>query len=253
MTELIIVVLALIFGSFANNIISFYTGISKFDLLRSTCPCCNTRLKICELIPIFSYIKLKGRCAYCGNKIPLRYIIIEAVILITGILCYTRFGVSYECMSNFVVCYVLIIIAAIDLKSFIIPNTLVLILLVSSLIIALISDNIFWQNAAAGLITCSGLIILNKIHQSKKGMIAIGYGDIKLIFVLFLIYGLVPALVGIWLASFIGLSAYFIYRLATSQFVGNKIPFGTALAISFIMITLYGESLISYYLKITGL
>jgi len=73
----------------------------KQDILikRSYCPKCNNRLDFRDLIPVWSYIFLRGKCRHCGNKIRPRYLIIEitcgVLALIIGIVVFVKIGVNY--------------------------------------------------------------------------------------------------------------------------------------------------------------
>ncbi len=76
-------VLGLIFGSFFNSLIFRLEKKESFIFSRSYCPNCKTTLKFLDLIPLFSFLFLKGKCRYCGRKISWVYFLGE---LITGIL-----------------------------------------------------------------------------------------------------------------------------------------------------------------------
>ena len=94
-TYLFMFILGAVMGSF-YNVVAYriikkdYKGIL---IDRSSCPNCKTQLKMKDLVPLFSYIFLGGKCRYCGNKIPLVYFIFE---LITG----TSFVIVYKLYTN---------------------------------------------------------------------------------------------------------------------------------------------------------
>ena len=82
-------IMGLIFGSFYNVVAyRLSNNISLINPVRSMCPNCKKELGILELIPIFSYVFLKGKCSICKEKISLFYPFIE---LLTGI----NFSLSY--------------------------------------------------------------------------------------------------------------------------------------------------------------
>src|SRR5574344_1035034 len=79
--EIIIYTIIFIIGTMMGSFLTLavYRIPLKQDIThkRSYCPNCNHRLQFLDLIPIFSYIFLKGKCRYCGNKIRARYILLE--------------------------------------------------------------------------------------------------------------------------------------------------------------------------------
>ena len=78
-THIIIFFMGTVFGSFFT--LAVYRIPLKKDITheRSFCPNCNHRLEFLDLIPIFSYLFLKGRCRYCKEKIRIRYILLECL------------------------------------------------------------------------------------------------------------------------------------------------------------------------------
>lgn len=85
--EIIIYTIIFIIGTMMGSFLTLavYRIPLKQDIThkRSYCPNCNHRLQFLDLIPIFSYIFLKGKCRYCGNKIRARYILLEILSGIT--------------------------------------------------------------------------------------------------------------------------------------------------------------------------
>ncbi|MDO5556717.1 MAG: prepilin peptidase [Clostridia bacterium] len=76
---LLIFMIGTVFGSFLT--LAVYRLPLKQDIMytRSYCPNCNHRLEFLDLIPVLSYIFLKGKCRYCGQKIRIRYLIFEVL------------------------------------------------------------------------------------------------------------------------------------------------------------------------------
>jgi leader peptidase (prepilin peptidase)/N-methyltransferase len=62
----------------------------------SHCPSCKNTLGIAQLIPIFSYIYYRGKCAFCGTKVPLRYLMIELSAVLIGLLSWFYMGLSFS-------------------------------------------------------------------------------------------------------------------------------------------------------------
>jgi len=86
----------LIIGSFLNVVIYRVPAGVSIVTPPSTCGSCKTRIRAKHLVPVLSYLFLKGRCAYCREKISVRYPIVEAMNGIIYLLIYLKSGLSVE-------------------------------------------------------------------------------------------------------------------------------------------------------------
>ena len=84
-----------VFGSFFTLAVYRLPLHKDITHERSFCPNCNHRLEFLDLIPIFSYIFLKGKCRYCGQKIRIRYLILEILSGLVFLMAYASFGIHY--------------------------------------------------------------------------------------------------------------------------------------------------------------
>lgn len=84
-----------VFGSFFT--LAVYRIPLGLDITheRSFCPNCNHRLEFIDLIPIFSYLSLRGKCRYCGNPVRIRYLILEVISGIVFLIAYFAFKLSF--------------------------------------------------------------------------------------------------------------------------------------------------------------
>ena len=224
----IIFLLALCLGSFANNVISYYIKSSKFDMLRSTCICGKKNLRSTELIPLLSFAIQKGKCRECPQKISFRYPFVELICGILGVICYFKYDITLTFLFNFLLLYLLFIIAVIDLYAFIIPNHIVFVLLLLAVVKFLVFNEIFQSNLLFAVIISVVFISLNQIYIKTKRKLAIGYGDIKLIAVLMLLVNIPFSLLGLWLSSLIAIPGYFVLKriFPDEKFSTGKIPLG---------------------------
>ena len=79
------IIVSAIAGSFFNMLIyRLNNGVSLFKPAHSICPQCRERLHWFELIPVFSFLFLRGKCSSCGGKIPLHYLALEIILVITA-------------------------------------------------------------------------------------------------------------------------------------------------------------------------
>ncbi|MFC2139721.1 prepilin peptidase [Bacteroidota bacterium] len=249
MIELILILTGLTMGSFANNMISYFTGSSRFDLLRSTCLCGEKVLAWNEIIPVVSYIFLKGKCGSCEKRIPARYIIVESVSALLILLCYFRYGLTVEALFHYSVLWLLLVIGLTDLDKMIIPNTVTFFLITAALAGFHFLETEILTKVITSIAFIAVFSLLNFMYERIKKRPALGYGDIKLIGALALFYPLFQFSFGIWLASLLAIPGYFYMKKPGVQnFREGKIPFGFFLCTGFIISDFFAEVIeMSYY------
>lgn len=243
--------LGLIFGSFYN-----VAGIrlSKGESLikpRSHCQECNHILKWYELIPVFSYIGLKGRCRHCNKKINIVY---PAIEFFTGVLfavCYYKYGFSIELLLGIILSSLFMIITVSDLNYYIIPDSIIvvfgiLIFIYNILTKGFIGACIYF---VYGLMIFMLMYLLMKFGNLVFKEESLGGGDIKLMGILGMIHKPIISLVSLSLAAFIALpvSVFFLKKNKDKH-----IPFGPFLVGASLIITLTGlniNHIISFLIK----
>lgn len=169
---------------------------------RSVAPCCDTPIKGYHNIPIISWLALKGACAYCGEKIPKKYVLNE--LTIAALFSLTAFFIN-DMTVSVLTCALMsftIVIAAIDIRHKIIPNSLCF--GVSLIMLIAINESILNQNLYSGLFSALAIMmtldLLNMYYMKKKGVFVIGGGDIKLIAAFSVGLGFQNALILLFLA-----------------------------------------------------
>lgn len=97
---ILIFAMGTIFGSFFT--LAVYRIPLKKDITheRSFCPKCNHKLKFLDLIPILSYIFLKGKCRYCGEKIRIRYLLLEVLSGVVFLIAYISMNFDYPFLEK---------------------------------------------------------------------------------------------------------------------------------------------------------
>ncbi|MFC2094560.1 prepilin peptidase [Bacteroidota bacterium] len=250
---LVIILISASFGSFANNIISYFTGRSKFDFARSYCLCGKKRLSFSELLPILSYLKLRGKCKSCEMKIPVRYFLVEILTIVVGILCYHKYGWTIDFIISFTMYYILLLIGVIDLLTLTIPNKLTSLLFIIVLIKYIDNPAGILPNFVLAISLLVILSFTNIIAAKVINKNVIGFGDIKLLFVLFLIFQFPMSLMALWISSILGITVYAIIR--QFNFISSKqklIPFGLFLSIGFVIVDQIGAEILNTYLLINN-
>jgi len=210
---------------------------------RSRCPACGHQIRWHENIPLLGWLRLKGRCASCGVRIPVRYPFIE---LLTGSLFAAvawRFGPQPVALLWCAGVAVLVALAAIDWDTTVLPDVLTLPLLWAGLVasalgwIPLALPASVW-GAVAGYLSLWSVYWLFKLTTGKEGM---GFGDFKLMGALGAWLGwqmIVPILLG---ASVIGAVVGIGMKMNRSLREGRYVPFGPFLAGAGIVVMLVGE------------
>jgi leader peptidase (prepilin peptidase)/N-methyltransferase len=252
-SEIAVILISLAIGSFGNNVISFYTGSSRLDLLRSKCLCSEKQLSVWELIPVLSYIVLNGKCLHCSKKISVRYLLVEIVSVSLGVICFYQYT-GPDIVFYYLLLFSLFICGIIDFISYKIPNSFIILLLLLSIIkvMFLPSCDTLFLNAGIGIVVCAFLVIFNYIYIRFKGNDVIGYGDIKLIFSLSLLFYYPILLIGIWISAFVALVAFYIMKTFSESLKNEvRIPFGFYLTSSFIMISVLENNIIKYIVELT--
>jgi leader peptidase (prepilin peptidase)/N-methyltransferase len=244
-------------GSFIAVIGARYnTGLS-FLKGRSACFSCNAVLKKRDLIPLFSFLFLKGRCRYCNNKIPKETLIIEILMGILSIMAALKSEFLFQDFSLMSVASyllltaifaVILLIAMYDLRHFIIPDSFLVSFFVLSFLYLSIFPSFNFSFAVSSLLSAIILALpFLLIFLVSKGT-WFGFGDVKYILILsfFLGFGqgLSAIILSFWIGAAFSLAALSFKRIAphinlplfkNSLTMKSEIPFGPFLSIGIII------------------
>lgn len=231
---------------------------------RSMCPECHHELAALDLIPVVSWLMLRGRCRYCRKPISLQYPLVELATAGLFALSYLALrpslqGQSLQTSIGFAVWLFiltsLIALAVYDLRWMLLPDViLVPVMAVAALWLGLqlLLGAPFWVLAGpviAAVVAGGGFYLLAAVSKGRW----MGGGDIKLAFAMGLILGLrklgVALFVGFDSAALVGLALLATRVKKRSEYI----PFGPFLVVGTIVAMLYGQAIIDWYLKINGL
>ena len=245
---ILIFLYGLLIGSFLNVCVYRIPREENIAYPASHCPNCNTNLKWYNLIPIFSFIVQRGKCGYCREEISFQYPIVELLNTILYLLIYFKFSLTLEFFFYAVIFSILIIITLIDLKEMIIPDILVILILVITIVYKIFSYILYnkspqFLNSIGGLVL-SSLLFSIIILASQGGM---GGGDLTLIGSLGFILGTKKIFLTIFLSFILG--AIISVFLLITKIKGRKdpIPFGPFIILGFFITVFWGEGLIGWY------
>lgn len=232
---------------------------------RSMCPQCRHLLAPKDLMPVLSWLLLKGRCRYCGKPISAAYPIVE---LLTGLLFavtyiawpYQLIGAEWLIFAGFLMMLVFLIVLSIyDLRWWILPTRLIYTAAIVYGMSLLIGSHIlgepwrFWESlSAAGLYGVLFFTIYiisyyrSKTDSSRQDLL--GFGDVRLAFVLGLAVG-VPANVflAMFLSSLVGLVAAVPDLARKQKNLGSAMPFGPFLVFGAWAAALWGADMVVVY------
>ena len=237
-------------GSFSNVCIYRIPGGESIVSPPSHCYNCNTKLRSVDLVPVFSYLFLGGKCRYCSTKISFRYPSIELLTGVLYLLVFSVYGFSMQSLYYIVLASLLVIISFIDLDHFIIPDKLLIIGAVFGLVFNILGYGIpFWDGIYGSLVSV-GLLLFTLLIEFIIKKEAMGGGDIKLLGMIGLFLGLKYTILTIILAIYIG-AIYGILVIIYSKIRNKKynamIPFGPFISLGAIISLLYGSSIIDFY------
>jgi len=244
--------LGLAVGSFLNVCIDRLPRGESILNPPSHCQACQHRMAVKDLIPVFSYLWLRGRCRYCQASIPRRLLWVEVATGAIFAFLYWRCGVSPELgVMAFYAC-IFIIIFMVDLEHGLIPNQVVYAGMVIALLIALFLPQPWITqlklhgaaNFALGGAIGFGILLLIAII-SGGGM---GWGDVKLAGLIGLATGFPLVFVALVMGAILG--GLVAGALLAMKKRGRKeaIPFGPFLSVAAMITLLWGSNILQWYL-----
>ncbi|MFW6028621.1 MAG: prepilin peptidase [Halanaerobiales bacterium] len=241
-TDLLVITLGLIIGSFLNVCIYRIPKGKSVIFGRSYCMNCGHQIRWYELIPVLSYLFLGGKCSNCKQKLSLQYPLVELLNGAAYLWIYYIYGLSYETLLYSFFVSALIIISFIDWKIMIIPDSANIFIFTLGLV-NLMLNRTDWLNYVIGLFAVSSFLVL--IAILTKGQM--GGGDIKLMAASGLLLGwkiiLLAFILGVFIAAIISI-IILIVRKGKSL-----VPFGPYLSIGLFVSILYGDRIINWYIN----
>jgi leader peptidase (prepilin peptidase)/N-methyltransferase len=259
-------VVGVVVGSFLNVCIDRLPLRKSLLSPPSHCDTCQHRLSLVDLVPLLSYLWLRGRCRYCGARIPLRVPLVELLGGVVFFLSYWYFGLTVRFGITAFWCCVFLVIIFIDWEHKLILNKVTYPMAVLALVI-LAFDVLSPGSVLPGGLSflpadkpaiLSGVIggavglgfFLLIFFITPRGM---GLGDVKLACLIGLVTGWPIAVVALLLGIFLG--GIVALLLLSLRLKGRKepIPYGTFLAIGTIIALFWGMDIFRWYQDLFGL
>ncbi len=237
----------IIIGSFLNVCIYRIPKKENIATTRSHCMSCGYQLKWYDLVPLFSYLALRGKCRKCGSRISVQYPLVEALNGGLYLLIFWRYGLSVDSLLYCLLFSALIVLSVIDFRTYEIPVGINIFILTLGLI-RIVTDLSHWLSYGIGLLSVSVPLLL--IYLVTKGR-GIGGGDVKLMAAAGLLIGWKLNVLGFLLGCILG-SVIHVCRMKLSG-EGRTLAMGPYLAMGIAISVLWGEQMIAWYLSFMGL
>lgn len=267
-------------GSFLNVCISRWPENLSVIRPRSRCPKCGHQISAAENIPIFSWILLRGKCRGCGERISIQYPAVELLVGLLWLAAYLSEDFTLTALRIAVFATVMLGIAITDAKYFLIPDGFTVFGLFWQLVTALIAlfigdpgpfaqpwDAVIGMCVGAGAISIVGW--LGEVWLKRPAM---GFGDVTLMAVVGAAVGPERSLLTIFIAAAIApvILLAIVYPLssrgladdggqtelplnAAASWRRRELPFGVFLAPAAVVALLWGDAMIGWYLRVSGL
>lgn len=236
----------IVFGSFFNVVGLRVPKKESIVTPPSHCTTCDRNLTTLDLIPVFSYVFLKGKCRGCHSKISPVYPFMELITGVLFALSYYLLGFGWELVVAIVFMSLLVIITVSDIAYMLIPNKVLLPFAVLLFILRFVSPLTPWWDSVVGAAIGFGVLFLIAL-VSKGGM---GMGDVKLFFVIGLVLGTMQTLLTLFLAALIGSIIGSILLKRTGRGRKTPIPFGPSIALAAVISYFWGASLVDWYVTL---
>ncbi len=259
-----VLLMGLVFGSFANVVIWRFPRGESLSHPGSHCPACGAPVRWYDNIPVLSWFVLRGRCRDCGSAIPVRYPLVELASGALWLLAWALFGASWRTLFAIAFFYLLLILAAIDLDTFRLPNRLVALLAVLGgagvllskatglELVPLIGRGDPLLMALGGAVASAGLALgIALAYAGVRKREGFGMGDVKLLAAIGVFLGLYGVMV-LFIASVLGAVVGVVHGVRCERGLLAKLPFGPYLALGAVIVTAAGPALWSWYAGLMG-
>ena len=248
-------------GSFLNVVIYRLHSKEGMVFSSSKCPHCKRRLGVADLVPLFSFLFLSGKCRYCQKEISWQYPVVEFVTgLLFVIIFYFKGGIELflsfdlilflNILFLLIVSSFLILIFVYDLKHYLILDRVLLPAYLVTLLALLLTDTSQIVFHLLGSFIFGFSLFL--IYYISKGE-WIGGGDVKLAFLLGLMIGFPEIMVTFFLAFVGGGLVACVLMLLGKKKLHDKLPLGTFLCLAAFLSFFIGTGMIEWYLGLLGL
>jgi len=243
---MLVFVIGACIGSFLNVCIYRLPLGQSVVVKPSHCPGCDRRLRALDLVPLLSYVLLKGRCRYCGEKISVQYPLVELSTALFFMAAFEWWGWQWQTAAMWVFWALLLTAAVIDYQHKIIPDELIIAGCGVGIPLVWLSGK--FVDGLIGFLV-AGLFFLFLAVVSRGGM---GGGDIKLGAMMGLYLGNPAIFVALFSAFLVGGIFSILLMVVRRKGIKDEVPFGPFLSLGGVVAAFYADTIIKGYLAVTG-
>jgi len=242
-----------LWGSFSNVCIYRLPNNGNVAKGRSFCPNCKNKIRWFDNIPFFSYLFLKGKCSNCSKPISIVYPLVELTTALVTLLLYMNYWLNWELIVTITLFYTLIVLSLIDLKYKAVPDYLLIVAVILTIIVGDLMNILIFAGGFALLELVLTFYIQNvkaKITKNKdlETQRALGEGDIPIAGVIGGLLGLHLGISAIFLATLLALLLS-IYNLLSKKEI--ETPFIPFLSLGLFITFITGFNIFSWFLGYT--
>ena len=243
-------VVGLVVGSYLNVLIHRIPRGKSTVLPRSRCPYCQGAIRARDNLPVVSYLLLGGRCRHCRAPISWRYPLVEGLTAVLFVASFWRFGIDPTLPHALVFSCSMVLLAAIDVEHFILPDRLTLPGILAGLAFQLWYPMPGFLAGVLGTLVGAGLLILVINYwywwRGEEGM---GIGDVNMLAMIGAFLGWQGVLTTLVLATTSGALVGIIMLLAGRIGIRSRLPFGFFLACGALLSLFFGDLIVAYYTR----
>ncbi len=243
-------VFGLVMGSFLNCLAWRLVHGESVMKGRSHCAVCGHALEARDLVPVFSWLLLRGRCRYCGERVSARYPLAELLCGAAYASVVWRYGFSVETLRFLLLFSLLLAASLVDWEAGWVPDRLILTGAFGWLLSLLLEEDAA-RTLARGLIGAAALflplLLLVLAADKLLGRESMGGGDLKLFALLGLYFGWERGLLLVILSCLAGLALALAMKRAKP---GTPFPFVPAMAAAAWPAAIWGERVVDWYLSL---
>lgn len=239
---IIIFLFGIVIGSFLNVCIYRIPKKESIVFPHSHCMTCGYQLRWYDLVPLFSFLFLRGRYRKCHTKLSLQYPLVEGMNGALYVIVFLANGWNYMSVVYCLLTSALIVLSVLDFRTMEIADGINLFILLLG-IAATLLDLHAWKDHVIGMFSVSVFLLVIYLVTTGRG---IGGGDIKLMFGAGLLLGWKGAVLAFFLGCIIG-SVVHLIRMVVSH-AEHRLAMGPYLSVGIWLTALWGTPVIDWYI-----
>jgi len=244
-----VIIIGLAYGSFLNVLISRIPKDENIVFPASHCPKCNTPLKFYHNIPLFSWLFLRGKCAFCKEKISIQYPLVELLNGLIFAAVFFKLGLSYMSIMVMLSFSFLLALSVIDFHIKMVPDSLNLLAMTTAMFAAMSLQG-FILNFQNTLLFVGGFALLRYYLSYFMKREALGEGDLMVAGTMGAMVGVQLGLMAIFVSAILALPVMLLMRNETDE--SKMVPFVPFLAMALFIVYIFDFAFLDYWNSLYG-